>query len=163
MFIETVIGSPPKVKVLRVLAGTQIAYSLYEIKKLTGLSIGVVHKVVTLLLNEGIITKKKGKGKQGFYQINANNSKEIISLFEKEKAGNRSIPLHLWNMLETLCSEIKTKAKGIKEIILFGSLARGESRINSDIDLLVLTKDSFNDEIKARQLCRDKKIKNKVN
>src|SRR3989338_1940367 len=88
MFIETVIGSPPKVKVLRVLAGTQIAYSLYEIKKLTGLSIGVVHKVVTLLLNEGLITKKKGKGKQGFYQINANNSKEIISLFEKEKAGN---------------------------------------------------------------------------
>jgi len=159
MFIETIIGSAAKVKVLRILIENKIAYSPYEIKKLSSLSMGVVHKVITSLLKENMITKKKGKGKQRFYQINIENAKEIIALFDKERMQRRGIPINLWNRLESLCSELTAKTKGIKEIILFGSYARGESRINSDVDLLILTKNDFKDETKARELCKKRKTK----
>ena len=42
MFIETIIGSREKVKVLRVLLENKTAYSLKEIKELSGLSIGAM-------------------------------------------------------------------------------------------------------------------------
>ena len=63
MFIETIMGSPTKIKVLRVLLETKIAYSLADIETLTGLSIGAVHKVAIGIAKEGIATVKKGKGK----------------------------------------------------------------------------------------------------
>lgn len=163
MFIETIIGSPAKVKVLRIFLENKTAYSLLDIQKLSGLSIGVIHKVTTLLKEERIIIGKKGKGKQNFYQANLENkySNWFSSIFYDEKNERRNIPLYIWNRLETLCS--KLKLKGIKNIILFGSLARGEFRINSDIDLLIITKDHFKDETKARKICRTKKMKNAVN
>ena len=165
MFIETVVGSPAKVKALRILLESKIAYSLTDIKKLSGLSIGVIHKVVTLLLKENIIIKKKGKGKQRYYQINLENkySNSFSVIFDYERAERRGIPLQIWNLLETLCSDLKNKFKDINDIVLYGSLARGEFRINSDIDLLVITKDEFKDETKARALCKRTGIKNKVN
>lgn len=165
MFIETIIGSPAKAKVLRVLLENKIAYSMLDVQKLSGLSIGVIHKVITLLKDEGIIIEKKGKGKQRFYQINPENKylSTLSAIFDEEKIDRRSIPVHIWNMLEILCSELKTKLKGIRSIILFGSLAKGEFRISSDIDLLIITKDNFKDETRARGLCRSKKMKNRVN
>ncbi len=88
---------------------------------------------------------------------------KLSAIFDEEKIDRRSIPVHIWNMLEILCSELKTKLKGIRSIILFGSLAKGEFRINSDIDLLIITKEHFKDETKARGLCRNKTMKNRVN
>lgn len=165
MFIETIIGSPAKVKILRVLSESKIAYSLSDIQKLSGLSVGAVHKVITSLKKEKVIIEKKGKGKQRFYQVNLDNkySNLFSSIFNEEKNDRRNMPLHIWNKLETLCSELKTKIKGIKQIKLFGSLARGEFRIQSDIDFLIITKKHFKDETKARKLCKNKKMKNSVN
>ena len=165
MFIETIIGSSLKVKVLRVLIESKIAYSMGDIKKLSGLSAGGVHKVITPLLKEGIITQKKGKGKQRFYQVNLENkyASKLSGIFEDERNERRGIPLHIWNVLESLCSDLKTKIKDIKDLILFGSLARGEFRIYSDIDLLIITEDGFEEESKARAICRHVKLKNKVN
>ena len=164
MFIETIIGSPAKVKVLRILLENKIAYSMLDIQKLSGLSIGVIHKVITLLKEERIIAQKKGKGKQRFYQINPENKylSKLSAIFDEEKIDRRSIPVHVWNMLEILRSELKTKLKGIRSIILFGSLAKGEFRISSDIDLLIITKEHFKDETKARGLCKNKTMKRYV-
>lgn len=163
MFVETIIGSAAKVKVLRILVESKIAYSLKDIQKLSGLSIGVIHKVITLLKEENIIIQKKGKGKQRYYQINLESkySGKLSAIFDQEKDERRNIPAHIWNRLEALCSGLKAKFTGITGIILFGSLAKGEFRINSDIDLLIITKDNFKDEPKARGLCS--KMKNKVN
>lgn len=165
MFIETVIGSPAKVKVLRTLLESKIAYSLSDIKKLSVLSIGVVHKTVTLLLKENLIIEKKGKGKQRYYQINLENkySNSFSGIFDYERNERRGIPLQTWNLLETLCSDLKNKFRNIKDIVLYGSLARGELRINSDIDLLIITENEFEDETKVRALCKRTDIKNKIN
>ena len=169
MFIETIIGSPEKVKVLRVFFETKIAYSLADVKELSSLSIGSVHKVKTLLLKENLLIEKKGKGKQKYYQINIENRyfNSLATIFDHEKNERRNVPIHIWNELETLCSDLKNKfrhkSRNIRDIILYGSLARGEFRINSDIDLLIITEDEFQDETKARKLCKDAKTKNKIN
>src|SRR3989338_1489794 len=156
MFIETVMGSEAKVKVARTLLESKIAYSMQDIKQLTGLSIGAIHKVISGLLKEGLIIQKKGRGKQRFYQANLENkyAARLSSVFDDERNGRKSVPLHVWNRLGSICSELKAKIEGIKDIILFGSLARGEFRISSDIDLLILTENNFNNEAKARKICR---------
>jgi len=169
MFIETIIGSQEKVKVLRVLFETKIAYSLTDIKELSGLSIGAIHKVKNLLLKENLLIEKKGKRKQRYYQINIQNRyfNSLSTIFDYEKNERRNIPIHIWNKLESLCSSLKNKfnykSKSIKEIILYGSLARGEFRINSDIDLIIIVDGEFQDETKIRKLCQDTKLKNKIN
>ena len=165
MFIETIIGSPLKVKVLRVLLEYKQAYSLKEIKEYSGLSIAGIHKVIKLLLKEKIIVEKKGRGKQRYYQINLENkySNNFAVIFDYEKNERRGIPLHIWSRLEMLCSGLKNKFRDIKDIVLYGSLARGELRINSDIDLLIITENEFEDETKVRALCKRTDIKNKIN
>src|SRR3989344_719634 len=164
MFIETIMGSPTKIKVLRVLLETKIAYSLVDIETLTGLSIGAVHKVALGIAKEGIATVKKGKGKLRYYQVNRENryANILSAMFEYEKAGRRSLPVHIWNVLETLCSHLKNEFKSINDIVLYGSMARGEFRINSDIDLLVVTENDFEDEAEVRKVCNRKKIKNEI-
>ena len=165
MFIETVMGSEAKVKVARTLLESKIAYSMQDIKQLTGLSIGAIHKVISGLLQEGLIIQKKGRGKQRFYQANLENkyAARLSSVFDDERNGRKSVPLHVWNRLGSICSELKAKIEGIKDIILFGSLARGEFRISSDVDLLILTENNFNNEAKARKICRHTDLKNKIN
>lgn len=169
MFIETIIGSREKVKVLRTLFETKTAYSLKDIKELSGLSIGAIHKVKNLLLKDNIIVEKKGRRKQRYYQINIENRyfNNLATIFDREKNERRNIPLHIWNQLETLCTSLKNrfsiKSKSIKEIILYGSLARGEFRINSDIDLMIVIEEEFRDETEIRKMCKDTKIKNKIN
>ena len=165
MFIETIIGSPAKVKILRLLLEAKIAYSMEDARKMTGLSIGVIHKTFHSLAKESLVILKKGEGKKRFYQANLDNKyvTKLSAVFEDEKNERRSIPVHIWNRLESLCSEMVAKIKGIKDIILFGSLARGELRINSDIDLFVVTEDAFKNESKARVICKKTDLKNKVN
>lgn len=165
MFIETIMGSEAKVKVIRSLMESKIAYSMQDLKQLTGLSIGVIHKVIGGIMKEKLIIQKKGKGKQRFYQANLENKYTIklSPIFEDEKIDRKSVPLHVWNRLESICSELKAKIEGITDIILFGSLAKGEFRISSDIDLLILTENDFNNEVNARKICRHTDLKNKVN
>jgi len=165
MFIETVIGSQAKVKILRLLLETKIAYSMEDIRKMTGLSIGVIHKTLHSLTKENLMILKKGEGKKRFYQANIDNkyATKLSAVFEDEKNERRNIPIHIWNRLEAICSELVTKVNDIKEIILFGSLARGELRINSDIDLFILTGDDFKDETKTRAICKKTDLKNNIN
>ena len=51
---------------------------------------------------------------------------------------------------EVACLVEQLKAMGAKKIVLFGSLARGELSLFSDIDLLVL----FDDDRPSRELTR---------
>ncbi len=165
MFIETVIGSQAKVKILRLLLETKIAYSMEDIRKMTGLSIGVIHKTLHSLAKENLMILKKGEGKKRFYQANLDNkyAAKLSIFFEDEKVERRGIPVNIWNRLESICSELVAKISGIKEILLFGSLARGELRINSDIDLFILTESDFKDETKARAICKKTELKNRIN
>lgn len=159
MFIENLIGSKTKVKVLRVLSEIRTAYSLNDLEAETGLSLSIIHKSTEELVDEGILIKIKGRRKQRLYKFNANSpfAHPIFEIFKNEKTKQRKevIFLHTWSILEETISKIKDKSD---LIILFGSQARGDATLDSDIDLLVIPKSDSNHKI--LDLIKDR---NKIN
>lgn len=144
MFIERLIGSSAKVKVLRVLAESNLFYSLYDLQRITNLSMGAIHKAVSAFLRESIVTEKKGAGKQRYYQFNTNfvenrYAQTILSLFDIEKQERRRvIPLDVWSYLEDIGNDLVDNVPGLSLIYLVGSIPRGEINIRSEVELLIV-------------------------
>ncbi|MBI2507398.1 nucleotidyltransferase domain-containing protein [Candidatus Woesearchaeota archaeon] len=161
MFIENLIGSKAKVKILRVLSETRTAYNLNNLKAETELSLGIVHKASEELTEEGLLLKIKGNRKERLYKFNTDSpfASSIFELFKVEKTRQRKeiIFMHTWSILEDIVSKIKSKSI---LIILFGSQARGDATLNSDIDLLIMSKNSKEEIL---DLIREIKVKNKIN
>ena len=161
MFIENLIGSKAKVKILRVLSETRTAYNLNNLKAETELSLGIVHKASEELTEEGLLLKIKGNRKERLYKFNTDSpfAPSIFELFKVEKTRQRKeiIFMHTWSILEDIVSKIKSKSI---LIILFGSQARGDATLNSDIDLLIMPKNSKEEIL---DLMREIKVKNKIN
>ena len=161
MFIENLVGSKAKVKILRVLSETRTAYNLNNLKAETELSLGIVHKASEELTEEGLLLKIKGNRKERLYKFNTDSpfASSIFELFKVEKTRQRKeiIFMHTWSILEDMVSKIKSKSI---LIILFGSQARGDATLNSDIDLLIMPKNSKEEIL---DLMREIKVKNKIN
>ncbi len=161
MFIENLLGSKAKVKLLRVLSETRTAFRLQDIKNETELSLGIIHKSVQELVEEGILIKIKGSRKERLFKFNPESpfSHNVFELFQTEKTLQRNevVLLHTWNILENAVAKIKEKSR---LIILFGSQARGEATLRSDIDLLVIPRNSQGEILDA---LRGIKSGNKIN
>ncbi len=140
MFIEEVFATRMHIKVLRVLAEKNTAYSLEEIMLESSGSRGAVYRVIAGIKNLGIINIVKGAGKREFYKLDSNSHlyPSITEIFAKEKLYRKLVPLHLWNRLERFTDEISKKNKRIEKIILFGSVARGDYTPHSDVDVIVI-------------------------
>jgi len=142
MFIENILGTESKVKILRTLLEINTAFTLKDLEKETGLSRGIIHREIKRLEKIDIIEKVEKQGKLSFYKINLNNSYAHIlaKIFDLEKIKERrnKIPVKTWNILESLINSIISNKINIDMIILFGSVARGTSTLKSDIDLLVV-------------------------
>ena len=143
MFIENLLGSKAKVKILRVLSESRTAFTLQDIKHETELSLGIVHKAVNELAEEGIALKIKGERKERLFKFDTGNpfAHSIFELFRIEKTLKRKevVLLHTWNVLESAVAKIKEKSL---LIILFGSQSRGDATLRSDIDLLIIPKNA---------------------
>jgi len=161
MFIENILGTKVKVKILRVLSESRTAFSMQNIKNETELSLGIIHKALKDLGEEKIILKIKGSRKERLFKFNAENpfAHTIFELFRIEKTVQRKeiVFLHSWNILESAVAKIKQKSK---LIILFGSQARGDATLRSDIDLFVISKKSSQEILDA---LRDMNSRNKIN
>lgn len=142
MFIENVLGTSSKVKILRTLIEVSTGFTLLELQKETGLSRGIVHKDIREFVRRGIIKEIKSLGKQKAYRISIEHPyyAQLINLFQTEKQTDRRnvVILAVWNILESLVSTITDKNSNIHSIKLFGSHARGTAAITSDIDVLIL-------------------------
>lgn len=140
MFLEEIFATRMHVKVLRVLAEKNTAYSLEELMLESSGSRGAVYKVIADLKRLAVGQVVKGKGKREFYKLSSDNQlyTPITDLFNKEKLLRKAVPLHIWNRLERFVDESSKKIKWIEKIMLFGSVARGDYTPHSDIDVLVL-------------------------
>ncbi len=154
MRIEAILAPDAKIKILRVLFSTYSAYSVADVSIISYCSIGSVHSSIKDLAQEKIIEEIKGKGKQRYYKLSRDCPIEITNIFEKEKSYFKPVPVNVWNYLLSLTARMK-KIKGVMHIALFGSYARGEQRPDSDIDLLVVSKNKI-------AITPDKKIKQKI-
>src|SRR3989344_7406295 len=136
MFVENMLGSKAKVKILRVLSESRAAFSLQNLKKETELSIGIIHKALEDLVGEGILLKIKGSRKERLFKFNTENpfAHDVFELFRIEKTWQRKeiVFLHTWSVLESAVAKIKEKS-GL--IMLFGSQARGDATLRSDIEI----------------------------
>jgi len=141
MFIENIIGSKAKVKILRVLSEVRTAYTLKGLVDETALSLSIIHKASEELVEENILTKIKGNRKECLYKFNSETgfASALFELFKIEKTKQRGdvIFLKTWSILELILTKIKDN---INLMILFGSQVRGEATLNSDIDLLIIPK-----------------------
>ncbi len=172
MFIEALIGTASRVKILRTLSEVTVGFTIKELEKETGLSRGIIHKDVKRLTKSSVLVEIKAKGKLKAYRINVNHPYYggLVSLFGQEKLFGRKnvVILSVWNMLGALTSDIieGDKKSNIAAIKLFGSHARGTAAITSDVDLLVvLNEKNPAKETEVLETCErhGKKINAKIN
>ena len=153
MFIERMLGSNAKIKILRVLAEVRTAYNLKALQQETSLSSGILSISLKDLVDERILVKIKGNRKERLYKFNTDSpyATAVLELFKTEKTRQRKdvIMLDVWHALAKVFNKNKNK---IDLMLLFGSHARGEATLDSDIDILFILKKGVD----------EKKVKNKI-
>lgn len=119
-------------------------YHVREIARLTGTAAGSVHKELAKLAAAGLL-QKDAVGNQVVYQADPNCLVlgELTSILEKI-SGQRSLGAVVETskmdaLIENNRSNILmlAKANGVRNVRVFGSMARNDANPDSDLDLLV--------------------------
>jgi predicted nucleotidyltransferase len=125
-------------------------YYTRELAKLSKVSLGTVSCGFSKLVKEGLV-QQKIEGQQKYYKLNlaSTRARKLCELFEIDKCEmlfkeNRRLA---W-ILEDFVKRVSEFVPEAQSIILFGSAARGQITPRSDIDLLVLTLYSQEDQFK---------------
>lgn len=125
-----------KVAVLRALNKYAIGISGREVARVAGITAKNCFIALNDLEDLGIVTRVRG-GRDHLFSLNRNHfivNQGIIPLFEIEA-----------KFLESILSEVKKKLKGkVISAYLFGSVARREENIQSDLDICLIYNDQNN-------------------
>ncbi len=130
--LEQILGQVSKVRILRFLVLTDQELNGREIAAAIGLSHVKAHTALKEL-NKHDIVEMRHVGKSILYRLNLKNvlvKKMLIPLFKSE-ARLRDV------IAETMSRYLKDPAPD--SIILFGSIASGKARPDSDIDVLIIS------------------------
>ncbi len=129
--LENILGTKSKIRILRELSSNQNRdFSVEDLAKATGMSYGTIHPAIKeLAACRAVLVKKVGGSK--IYRINSSHImfNELDKLLEREKTAFKDIASEFAEKIEK---------KGIENIILFGSVARGDTSYVGDIDILVI-------------------------
>jgi len=130
--LEKILSSKAKIRILREMIETNREFTFEDITKAINMSFGTVHPILKDLVDSRILIVRK-MGRSKLYKINERHLlyNKLKKMFKAEKEG--------FNKVAKKFARLLVK-KGIKNIILFGSVARGEPTEKSDIDLLVIYK-----------------------
>ncbi len=131
MMLENMLGTKSKIRILRELSSNPDRdFSPEDLAKATEMSYGTIHPAMKELANcRAILVKKVGSSK--IYRINQSHIlfQELAQLLEREKTAFKDIAREFAEKIEK---------KGIENIILFGSVARGNITDVGDIDILII-------------------------
>ena len=130
---DDVLGNKTKVKLLRAFhtyPGKEFTES--ELQRIAGIPQASTHRNVKSLLENGLLERKR-IGKANLYSLNKEHTLHpaLNKVFNDER-----------NLLKELKKQIKTEITEVPEIqlaMLFGSLAKGTERPDSDVDLFIIT------------------------
>lgn len=130
--IEELLGSKPKIKILRALFKVNVPLTGRKVALLSGLNHRTCLLSLRELSREGFISIRSA-GKAKLYTLNLENTylkNSISKIFQDEK-----------NLISNLFKRIKIKLKGkISTLILFGSIVEGKEQPDSDIDICIVVK-----------------------
>jgi len=132
--LEKILSSKAKVRILREMIEKDREYTFEDITKAINMSFGTVHPILKNLVDSRILIIRK-TGRSKLYKINERHIlyNELKKMFKAEKE----------NFVEIAKKFVRSLNKrNIKNIILFGSVARGEPTEKSDIDILVIYKNN---------------------
>src|SRR4030042_2465418 len=138
--LDKILSKETKVKILRFLCKTEAEWSGRQIAKEIKVSPAACHKALRELNNEGALLLR-GIGKSNLYSLNKENlivSELLKPLYERES----KIPDEIYEGIIRNISSLVIK--DIVSIAIFGSVKKRKERPTSDIDLLVLVKNSEN-------------------
>lgn len=129
--LENMLGTKSKIRIMRELSGNPDRdFSVEGLARATGMSYGTIHPAIKELADcRGVLTRRPGASM--VYRINRSHIlfQELVRLLEKEKTSFRDIASEFAERIEK---------KGIENIILFGSVARGNITDVGDIDILII-------------------------
>jgi len=130
---ELVFGSRSGMRVLRVLAGVSVPLSITQIAQHAHLSYPAVNTVLAELVNRGIVLESRS-GNARIHQLNQESiyvKRIIVPFFQLEN-----------NVLSEMIAGIKATLSDLAQsVILFGSFSRGTQTLQSDVDILIVSKD----------------------
>ncbi len=129
--LENILGSRSKIKLLReMVRNEEREYCLEDLVKATKQSFGTVHPALGSLVESRIVVVRK-MGRSKLYRVNKRHVlyERTRDLILAERDGYLDIAGEFSEGLEK---------KHIRNIILFGSVARGDFTERSDIDVLVV-------------------------
>lgn len=128
--LDEVLGQTSKVRILRFLIRSQVAMNGREIAKTVGLSHVKCHTALKELALHGSVSIRH-VGRSNLYQLEKENY--LIKKLLKPLFGNEE---HLLTDLAKVI--LKNLSFRPRSLIVFGSIAKGRARPDSDIDLLVI-------------------------
>jgi predicted nucleotidyltransferase len=143
-----IFSSPSNIAVLREISKVQTGLSGREISKLAGISPPTCLSILTHLENLSIVKRQRG-GRDHLFTLNREHiivQEILLSLFSFEE-----------KLLNLIMNDIKKKfGKYCTSIFLFGSVARKEETIESDLDLCFIinsirSKEPLNDLISQKR------------
>ena len=131
-YLENLFGSKVKIKLIRTLYKFKDrSFTLSELSRYSGITRQGIIKALDDLSGMNII-KLERIGNSIVIRLNRNEfTNKILKIYELEEDT-------LNELIEVLKSYFKDK--NIISLALFGSIAKGEENFNSDIDLLIITK-----------------------
>ncbi len=138
--LDKILNNEVKVKILRFLCKTEAEWSGRQIAREIKVSPAACHKSLRELNNERALLLSS-VGKSHLYRLNKGNfiiSKLLKPLYERES----KIPAKVY---EAIIENVPA-LDNIVSIAVFGSIKKKQERATSDIDLLVLVKNSDSKE-----------------
>lgn len=114
------------------------AYHVREIARLTGTLAGTLHKELSKLAEVGLL-QKLVQGNQVLYQANRQSLifEELASILRKTTG-----------IADVLAEALAIRLPQIEFALVFGSVASGKARSNSDIDVLIVGELAFGEAVR---------------
>ncbi len=147
-YLEKILGSKVKIGIVRTLLKHPArVYSGRELsRQIKGISHMAVFKSIKDLIDYNLVNVEHHGGVQ-LIKLNKKSYlyKPLKSLFYCEERSRNKLILYIKKLFE--------KNKEIEAIVLFGSIAKGIEKVDSDIDLLILArnKEKVNETIAENQ------------
>lgn len=128
------------------------SFHVRELARRTGTAAGTLHRELAQLAEAGLLSREK-VGNQLRYRANRECPifAELASIFRKTSG-----------LGEVLLEALAPLAPRIELALVFGSVARGEERVESDVDLLIVGDVDFGEVVRALYAVQEE-IRREVN
>ena len=158
MISETILGYKASWRILELLAETPTKpVARAEIKMQTKLGNEAVNTALKRLLLADVLVQEKNKKKELYY-LNLSNpfAEKIIDFIKCERFHLKNISYSILIALADFIRQVLEKTNFVQSCILFGSVAKGTARVDSDIDIaLLVDKKDIAQEVIVTSICEN--------